>query len=278
MNSKKVLLGAAVSAALLFAAPMASACSLTAWTSSNGTPIAGQPDDATPVARLSGSCGMLADAVGDFVVDGTPQGEALYNARFYYFTGNLSGQRSIFEGRSASGGTNQPILVQHDGTNLTFSTNGSATTRTVAVQDNRWYAIELAWAAGAGTGSLGITVTGAGSATPLSTPAITGVSNASDTIEEARLGFVAGSGTGAGTFDAFDSRRTTVPGRLCRGDANNDNLLGVQDRIAITNEILAFGAPVSQGQPDINEDGVVAVADRIGVTNAILGFLTCDDV
>lgn len=278
MNSKKLLLGAAVSAALLFAAPMASACALTAWTSTNGTPIAGEPDDATPVSRYAGRCAMQADAVGDYVVDGTPAGEGEYHVRFYYFTGSLSGQRSIFEGRSASGGSNQPILVQHDGTNLTFSTNGSATTRTVAVEDNRWYAIELVWTAGAGTGSLAITVTGAGSATPLNTPAITGVNNGSDTIEEARLGFVAGSGTGTGTFDAFDSRRTTDPDRLCRGDANGDNVPGAQDRIAMTNEILAFGEPVSPGQPDMNEDGLVSPLDRIAITNAILAFQTCDDL
>ena len=272
MNSKKLLLGTAISAAMLLAAPMASACSLSAWTSTNGTPIAGEPTDGTPVARYAGSCGMQADAVGDYVVDGTPTGEASYNARFYYYTGNRTGDANIFEARSSNGATNLPIRVQHDGTSLIFSTNGSATTRTVAVTDDRWYSIELEWTASA-TGSLNITVTGAGSLTPLNTPAITGVSNASDTIEEARLGLVTGSGAGAVNFDAFDSRRTTQPGRLCVGDAVPDGVRNVFDIGGIIGEINATS--LSAGQPDVTEDGFMNVFDLGAIIPLINGTPAC---
>ncbi len=269
MNSKKFLMGAAVSAALLLAAPMASACALTAWSTANGTPIAGQPNDATPVARYSGVCGMQADAIGDFVVDETPAGEQSFNAQFYYYTGDRAGNADVYQARSASGGTNLPIRVQHDGTNLIFSTNGSATTRTVAVTDNRWYAISLQWLAGAGTGSLTISVIGAGSDTPLNTPAITGVSNGSDTIEEARLGLVAGTNTsGVATFDAYDSRRTTVPARLCRCDSNNSGSISVADAVQALNEFI--NGTLATGQPDCNEGGTVTVADGVGALNIFI--------
>ncbi len=273
MNSKKLLLGAAVSAVLLFAAPMASACVLSAWSTTNGTPVAGDPVNES-IARYSGECAMQADSVGDFVEDNTPNGEAAYNARFYYYTGNRTGgAANIFEAQSASGSTNLPIRVQHDGTSLIFSTNGSATTRTVAVTDDRWYSIELAWAAGAGDGSLDIIVTGAGSLTPLNTPSITGVNNGSDTIENARLGLVAGSGTGAVNFDAFDSRRTTTPGRLCVGDAFPDGTRSVQDIGAIIGEINVTS--LSAGQADVTEEGQVNVFDLAALILIINGTPAC---
>ena len=268
MNSKKVLLGAAVSAVLLFAAPMASACALSAWTATNGAIIAGQPNDATPVSRLSGLCAARAAAIGDFVTDASPTGETTYQARFYYYTGNVTGARNVFEGRSAAGASNLPIRVQHNGTSLIFNTNGSATTATAPVSANRWYAVELAWAAGAGTGSLAITVTDAGTDTPSFTQTIGSVNNGSDTIEEARLGFISGTGTGAANFDAFDSRRTTTPGRLCRGDANNSGTRTGADATAVINEFV--NGVLATGQPDANGNGQVVGSDASSIITAFL--------
>lgn len=82
-------------------------------------------------------------------------------------------------------------------------------------------------------------------------------------------------------FDEFDSRRTQSPGRLCRGDAGGgaggapDNVIGVADRVLITNEILATGTQ-PLGQPDVNDDGIIAPADRVGVTNLILAAASCN--
>lgn len=79
---------------------------------------------------------------------------------------------------------------------------------------------------------------------------------------------IGGTGAGTITFDGFDSARTTRIGRRCRCDANDDGLIGVQDRILINSEALQLA--VSPGQPDCNEDGAVSVQDRILVTNLIL--------
>jgi hypothetical protein len=124
------------------------------------------------------------------------------------------------------------------------------------------------------------TVTGAGVATPAGTATFSNLSNSGDSITEARLGLIAGSPTVDPTapvyFDEFDSRRTQNPGRLCRGDANNDTAIGSQDRIVVTNEILSSGATPATGQPDANEDGAIGSQDRIVITNLILAGATCN--
>lgn len=272
MKTNKLLLSVALGAASLMTVSTASACVLTAWSATGGTPVANQPNQSPAVARYSGLCAMQADAIGDFVQDNTPAGEASYRVRFYVYTGTHSGGTAdVFQARNGSG-TNM-ILVQYNGTQLTFGMNGTATTRTAAVTANRWYSVELAWEASA-TGSLNITLQGAGSATPIAVAPITGVNNASDRIDDARMGKIAGSGTGFMNFDAFDSRRTTNPGRLCRGDANGDNSYGSGDRVQMTNEIL--GTALAVGQPDTNEDGNLGSADRVQVTNLILAGATCN--
>ncbi len=276
MKTNKLLLVTALGAASLMAATTASACSLSAWSSVSGTPVANQPDQSPSVARYSGACGMQADAIGDFVTDNTPADEASYRVRFYVYTGtHAGGTADIFQARNGTG-TNI-IRVQYNGSQLSFGMNGTGTTRTAAVVPNRWYGVELAWEAAA-AGSLNITVKGAGSSTPIAVSPITGINNSSDRIAEARLGKIAGAGTGFINFDSFDSRRTTSPGFLCRGDANNDGAIGAQDRILVTNEIAAFGAPVATGQPDANEDGAVGAQDRIVITNLIGAFADCSDV
>jgi hypothetical protein len=92
------------------------------------------------------------------------------------------------------------------------------------------------------------------------------------------MGVIVGSPTFAGGssyfFDEFDSRRTTNPGRLCRGDADNNNNYGIADRVVVTNEILGSG--LATGQPDANEDGVIGTGDRVAITNLILSGATCN--
>jgi hypothetical protein len=268
MKTNKLLLSVALGAASLMAATTASACALTAWSATAGTPVANQPNQSPSVARYSGVCAMQADAIGDFVTDNTPANEASYNVRFYVFTGTHSGgSADVFQARN-TGGTNM-IRVQYDGTQLTFGMNGTGTTRTAAVTANRWYSVELAWEASA-TGSLNITVQGAGSATPIAVTPITGVNNSSDRIDDARLGKIAGAGTGFMNFDAFDSRRTTSPGRLLLGDANGNGSVNVGDAITIRNE--ALGGALAIGQPDANENGIVNVGDAIAARNIALGL------
>ncbi|MCB1633434.1 MAG: hypothetical protein KDI37_08840 [Xanthomonadales bacterium] len=257
MKTNKLLLAAALGVASVAMVSTASACSLSAWSATAGTVVANQPNQSPAVARYSGVCAAQADAVGDFVTDSTPAAEATYRARVYVYTGSHTGGTVNFLEARDSGGNNK-ITAQYNGSQFTFGMAGTATTRTAAVVANRWYSVELAWEASA-TGSLTITVQGAGSATPIAVTPITGVNNSSDRIDEVRLGKISGSGTGFMNFDAFDSRRTTSPGRLCVGDAVNDGTRNVFDVGGIIGD--ANGSSLSTGQPDVNEDGSINVFD-----------------
>lgn len=259
----------------------ASECDYAGWSAVAGSPLVGKPSDTPSVKRYSGPCGFQADAGGDYLVDNTPVNEISYKTRFYFYTGNRSGAADIFQARN--GGTFGAVIyrVLHDGNNLMFAANGSTETRTVPVVDNRWYMVQLQWSAGAGTGSLTMNVTGAGSPTPLYTPAITGINNWGDVVEQVRLGLVSGSNNTVPNpvpahFDAYEGNRLTLPSRLCRGDASNDDMIGAADRVTVTNEIL--GTLLASGQPDADEDGAVGAADRVILTNAILDGKACADM
>jgi hypothetical protein len=264
---------AAVAAALfgLAAAQSSMACSLTAWGQGNppggtgavGGPVTGEPDDAVPVKRYSGRCGLQAGPAA-YVQDGLPTAEATYNAQFYMFTGATG---TYFQADDATPAAQ--ISVGYDGTNITIARSAGGTTATVPAAANRWFRVLVKFNATAGT--LGYTVRGGGAAEATAvTGSITGVASTAR-IETAKLGLV--SGTGTATVDAFESRRTSDPAALCRGDANADALIGVQDRIILTNEILQTA--LASGQPDVNEDGLVSVQDRILITNRILAGDTC---
>jgi len=285
MNHKN-LLGAALVAALAFGANAASACAISAWSSATGLTVADTGEPAAGFSRYSGRCSLRVPsftAGGRFVQDNTPNNEVSYRARFYYYTGDISGaETDIFQARN-TGGTNI-IRITHDGSVLRFYTNTGGAAQSVTVADSKYYSIELAWAAGtvspATTGTFTATVTGNNSTTPAGTANFTGLANSADSITDARLGLIAAATTPTVTapvyFDEFDSRRTTNPGRLCRGDANNDTAIGSADRIVVTNEILSTGSTPAIGQPDANEDGFVASADRIVITNLILAGATCN--
>jgi hypothetical protein len=285
MNNK-YLLGTAVAAALMFGAQAASACAISAWSSATGLTVADTGEPPAGFKRYSGRCSLQVPNASTprFVTDTTPNNEASYRVRFYYYTGNLTGATAdIFQARN-TGGTNI-IRVTHDGNALSFTTTSGAA-QTVTVVDNRYYSIELAWAAGAGTGSLTGTVTGnsggAVTAAVAGTVNFPNLSNAADSITEARLGLISGAPTVASTvyFDEFDSRRTQNPGRLCRGDVGGgaggatDGNINVSDRVVITNEILETA--VALGAPDVTEDGLVNVSDRVAVTNLILDGASCN--
>lgn len=284
MNHKN-LLGAALVAALAFGANAASACAISAWSSATGLTVADTGEPGAGFSRYSGRCSLRVPsftAGGRFVQDNTPNNEVSYRARFYYYTGDISGaETDIFQARN-TGGTNI-IRITHDGSVLRFYTNTGGAAQSVTVADSKYYSIELAWAAGtvspATTGTFTATVRD-NSTTATGTANFTGLANSADSITDARLGLIAAATTPTVTapvyFDEFDSRRTTNPGLLCRGDANNDTAIGSADRIVVTNEILSTGATPAIGQPDANHDGSVGSADRIVITNLILAGATCN--
>jgi hypothetical protein len=244
-------------------------CTLAGWVATPGV-VEGSPNNpppAPPVPRYSGLCAIQTDAVGEFLSVSHAE-ESAYFVRFYYYTGNWSGGTvDIYQARDGVNAVQ--VKVQHAaGTSnqLRFSADGGVL-RTAPVVANRWYAIELGWTAGA-SGTLAITVTGAGSDTPLAITPISGLNNDSTTITQSRMGLISGSGSGAVGFDAFELRRDASPGRLVRGDATGNGVVNVGDAIVARNE--ALGGALSPGQPDCNEDGVVNVGDSICIRNLAL--------
>jgi hypothetical protein len=268
MSRSIKLLTVSLAIGLLGAANFASACSTAAWSANAGT-VAGQPNDATPVARYSGKCGSKATAAGQFLTDNTPTAEASYNVRFYVYT-SPTAATDVFRAEDATG--NAVIKVSYDGTNFGFAVKNGASTVTATSPGtaSKWYAIEMGWTSAA-AGTFSAKIKGANSAT-VTNVTVGAFNSALDKIETAKLGQI--TGPGPVTVDEFDSRRTTFPGFLCRGDANADGAYGSADRVLITNEILGT-ALVSAGSADGNEDGAVGSQDRIIVTNAILGGTLC---
>lgn len=264
----KALLGTAIAAALMFGAQAVSACAINAWTSATGLAVGDTGEPGAGFSRTFGRCSLRVPnsnaGAGRFVVDDTPAAETSYRARFYYFTGDLSGDTDIFQARM--GASTNIIRIVHNGSTLSFSTT-SGSPQTVTVADNRYYAIELAWASAAGTGSLTATVTGAGSATPAGTINFANLANGSDRIDGARMGMIAGNPTVNSPvyFDEFDSRRTQNPGLLCRGDANNSGTITGGDGQAAINEFV--NGVIAPGFPDFGQNGTVTGGDAQAIIN-----------
>lgn len=239
------------------------ACSTVAWNGGEiGNPVEGRPTDATPVARYAGQCGLRSAATAQYVIDNTPTAETTFRARFYVYTGLTSGSALVYEALNA---TTRQIGVTYDrgAGNLSFATTG-ATPQTITVVPDRWYSVELDWSRT--RGNMLVAVRGAGAATE-SLATVTGVGG-TDQIDTARLGWVSGTGVAGArgiVTDAYESRRATAIGRLCRGDANLDGTRNSGDQLAVRNEF--FGTALAPGQPDASEDGSVNSSDQLAVRN-----------
>lgn len=260
------LLQLTVATALIAGAQSATACSTALWTSANGGVTAGEPVlSGTPnqFRRYSGRCSIASASAGQTVTDDSPSAETSFNARFYAYTGGLTGGADIFQARDTGG--NNVIRVSYDGTNLSFFKNGGAAV-TVPAAANRYYGIEVRWTAAGANMTAIVRGNGAATATTVSVPGPTG-----GTIDTAVLGWISG-GSVTGNqpnFDEYDSRRTSEVGFRCRDNAvATDTIISLADRIAINNNIS--GASLAVGQPDFNEDGLVSLADRIQVNAIIL--------
>ena len=269
MKAKNLALAAAAVFGLV-GANAAFACSTTAWNGGEtGNPTEGRPNETNAVARYSGQCGLKAVASGSFVTDNSPAAETTFRARFYVYTGLASGQAVVYRARDAANADRITVTYDRGAGNFSFAIPG-ATAQTIAAAPNAWYSIELNWAQ---AGTMAVTVRGAGATTD-STANLTG-GTGGGTIDSAQLGWVTGTGTAGNTgtaregivTDAYESRRSTAIGRLCRGDANNDGLRNSGDQITVRNEV--FGTALGAGQPDANEDGFVNSGDQIAVRNLV---------
>lgn len=263
VTSRKLL-----AAALLAAIPMSSAfaCTTANWESVEngggavtGAPTAGDPGDG--VARYSGECGLAgAGGAPNYVTNNAPDGESVYRARFYVYTGS-TGTTTVFQATDADNNGGGVVLgVDYDAAagEFVFEQNGAAAGEVAGIVANRWYSIELAYEAGTSfsaevagnqtfTGSIPAGAAGAG------------------TIESHSLGAIAG---GAGTVraDAFESTRSadTEIGRLLVGDSNGDASCNANDLSETAGEVVATllgDEDYAVGQPDCTEDGAIDAND-----------------
>lgn len=277
--SRKILVKLIAASFALAGIDAAMACSTTAWANTGsgggetGNPIEGEPDDVTPVKRYSGRCGLLSNtAAPSYVTDVSPAAEPKYRARFYFLTGLTGGEAVVF--RAADAGDASKIRVTYDGTadaiKIYVGADNTADATVPNVVGNRWYAVELNYS-NASPAELRYTVRGNGVDAPIANDLVisTGIAG-TDVIDTAQLGYVAAITAPAGsiTTDAFESRRNTAIGFLCRGNANTDTTRNSGDLVAIRNEFL--GAALAPSQPDCNEDTNVNSGDLVCVRNLFL--------
>ncbi|WP_395790904.1 hypothetical protein [Aquimonas sp.] len=267
----KALTQSVLAAAMLLALPFAAveACNITAWNGNTGAAtglLASGPElpvgNANRTARYSEKCAIRANP-GQFVTDDTPNAEAVYQARFAFYTG---GTGKVFSATASNGGAGAEIVgVSFNGSAISFS--GPTGVATVPAVANRWYQVLLRHNSG---GAFTASVKGNAAAAATT---VTGTS-ATGTVGSASLGLIGAGGTGTINADAFVSDRsaTTPIPFLCRGNANGiDTIISLADRITIGNEIsgAVTGTGVAPGQPDMNEDGIVSLADRTLVAQVI---------
>jgi hypothetical protein len=278
----KFLLGAAIAGAVLF--NQANACSIAQWSATDSVGVVAadageptQPSTSTLFRRYSARCALKTTgaATAKYVQDNSPASATTYKARFYLYSGDGSANAVdtgaagfVYLARDGAGAN--LIKLALAGGNLQTTVANATGVTNIPITPQRWYSVEIDWQQAAGAAGFVIKVQGAGSTTPVTQTVATTASTA--VLANVRLGLSAGS-TGTAFFDEYDSRRTTAPGRLCRGDVNGDRAINIFDRGGINAEI-GTGNP-APGQPDCTEDGSINVFDRGCVNAQIAANPTC---
>ena len=218
--------------------------------------------------RYAGPCslGVSVDGVDRYVVDNSPSAENAYIARFYVYLGDAgSADTMIYAAQDAGANVIQVHYNDPSPGDLTMyvfddgAGQASATFQAADINTN-WVSVEFSWSAddqpklfsvnGMADEALALDTSGVG-------------------ITDALLGNINGADSGTGSvlyFDDFDSRRSTRPGRLCRGltDAGRESLT-IGDAQAIFSEVASAGSNLASGQPDFDENGSITIADAQGV-------------
>ncbi|MFO1351055.1 MAG: hypothetical protein U1F68_10445 [Gammaproteobacteria bacterium] len=245
----------------------ASACTIANWTGGNSGLTDANAKQPTAGKRYAGKCGLEVpvDATARYVADGNPTNETRQISRFYVFLNNLTiaNGSKVTVYRLLNAGNTSVLDAEIRGVSgqkQLFLVSG-AVTSTGTTLANGWHAIELD-RNGAVT-----TLKVDGTAKPgIAAGGVTGG------IETARLGAIAKTGaapSGLIYFDAYVANRTTAPGLLLAGDANNDGNVNSGDNIGVLNEFL--GGVIASGTPDCNADGNVNSGDIVCIINKILG-------
>src|SRR6056297_502926 len=273
----KSLIGGVAAAALLGLSMNAQAqtCVVSNW--SNATSLtdadAGTQNTlASDNRRYGGPCGLRAPGGGvAYVTDETPSAEGTYIARFYAFLDNAGSDPAVIY--EATDGVDARAQVWYNFPNagdltLRVADNGATDNDlTFSGVGSGWHSVEFVWEAAA-SADIRFAVNGA---TDLE------FGSALDTsgfqIADASLGNVNGGATGSMDFDAFDSRRISRPGRLCRGLTDEGRPVGgsgfqeinLSDAQAIFAEFASNGGTPAGGIPDYDENGFVQLADAQAV-------------
>ena len=286
---KSILSGLAVAACLGFAVnAQAQSCTIGNWAGGASNPtslFAGTPNNGN--SRYGGPCSLRVslDDGESFVVDNSPIAEQNYITRFYF---NPNGNANdglpmiIFAANDESDGTGNDVLQlwynvssaapftpAAGAATLVIKEGGDATQITVDASDLRgsgWNSFEIVWGSGA-EADITMSVNGGADQT------VSAVNTSNERVRSALLGFVGDNGSTSSTtpmfFDDFDSRRISRPGRLLRGDANDDGIINFLDVSAARNE--ALGNALAAGQPDCTENGTVNFLDVSCIRNIALG-------
>ncbi len=261
----RTLAAGAVLAGAMLAGQSAVACTLDNWSSSSGAVTAGDPE-APPassdpaIARYSGFCGMQVTSQG-WVQDNNPGGINRIVARFYVLNDLSAGQDAVIYagyGDQAGGGERFTVTLDDSGDiTLVDSANpGTPVEQTGSAAG--WSSVEIDWAEG---DSISLSVNG-------QSETVQNIGSASGSLSSVRLGNIDGA-TGILNFDAYESRRSTAVGRLCRGDADGSGTRDISDLQDLFAEIQSLGGTPAAGTPDVNEDGVVSLPDLQATFNFI---------
>ena len=230
--------------------------------------------------RYAGPCGLRVPVSGTlrYLQDDTPANEAVFNVRFYFFLNDVTGDVTLFQ---AAASNNDPVIT------ATYDQSASAidvdiahatATQTLVAEGvdvTSWNSLEIQWKADGAETAKVILVNA-----DLTDEVIGSAVNTSELrIDRARLGVlgVTSGATGSIDFDDYDSRRESVPGRLCRGLTDPDRAVGnsgfqelkFADIDNIFAEIASRGASPSAGVPDFDQDGQVKFSDLDAVFQRI---------
>jgi subtilisin family serine protease len=187
---------------------------LSAWTSTGGT--SGRLS-VTGTAKQGGSYGLqaaISNGTSGYVIDGSPNNEISYHARFYFNPNGAtisSTAQDIFDGLNASGQIVFRVQVrrsngQYQIRGVVTRSGGTTSTNWYAI-NNAYHALEIAWKS-ASSASVSLYLDGSLKQT------LTGLNTGAYTIRSVQLGPQTGlSGSpGAEYFDSFVSTRSSYIG------------------------------------------------------------------
>ena len=283
-SESKVLLVVAAVACLFFIAGTAQAqtCTLDNWSAKVGDTNLSAGTQGANNRRYAGPCGLRVGLAGSeaYLTDNSPVAETVFNTRFYFFLNSVTQDVSIFE---ALDGTDRAISATYDHSeskvNVVFQTGNGSTSSTLSVGPvaTGWNSLEIQWSSGATATPKAIL----GNASATDTKTSVAVDTSNFTIDSAKLGAINALATvpsgGSIDFDDYDSRRDTVPGRVCRGLTDPNRAVGnsgfqelkFEDLDNIFSEIASRGSSPAAGAPDFDQDGSVRFADLDAVFQRI---------